>query len=77
MGISRVLLLIIIVGFIWVLVRRYKNKKSAGENIQSKSSDISNTKKCKVCGIHVPEQEAIKFDGNYYCSKAHLNEDES
>lgn len=31
--------------------------------------------KCKHCGLHILEQEAIKKGGQYYCSSEHLEAD--
>jgi len=31
--------------------------------------------KCKHCGLHVLEQEAIKKGDNHYCSSEHLEAD--
>ena len=29
--------------------------------------------KCESCGINVPETQAVKIEGNWYCSKEHMN----
>ncbi len=30
---------------------------------------------CANCGLYTPEPDAIKHDGKYYCSQAHLDEE--
>ena len=31
--------------------------------------------RCQVCGVHLPEAEAVRADARYYCSVEHLNQD--
>ncbi len=30
-----------------------------------------NMVRCAQCGVHVPETEAVRDDGRYYCSERH------
>ncbi|MEO8247908.1 MAG: PP0621 family protein [Burkholderiales bacterium] len=30
--------------------------------------------RCEVCGVHLPEAEAVRAEANYYCSVEHLNQ---
>ena len=30
---------------------------------------------CAHCGLYTPEQDAILHDGKYYCTQAHLDEE--
>ena len=57
-----------------------KNIKKESENDRS-DSDTSdqNTKKlmvkCQLCGLHIPEQEAIKQGDNIFCSLEHAKQE--
>lgn len=30
--------------------------------------------RCRVCGVHLPEADAVRADSVYYCSVEHLNQ---
>lgn len=30
--------------------------------------------RCQVCGVHLPEADAVRADAAYYCSVEHLNQ---
>lgn len=32
--------------------------------------------RCRVCGVHLPEADAVRADAAYYCSVEHLNQAE-
>jgi N-acetyl-anhydromuramoyl-L-alanine amidase len=60
-----------------------KGKKQAKFN-QQKSSNPTSSKgqsltepaamvQCQYCKVHLPQPEAIVFDGRFYCSQDHLN----
>lgn len=63
--------LLLIALFIWlavVLVRRYLNRAS---RVRQQPSRIGTMVRCDVCGLHVPEIEALKKHDKYYCSVQH------
>ncbi len=39
-------------------------------NIENES--IENMVQCSKCAVHLPRSEAFLVDGNFYCSKAHI-----
>ena len=41
----------------------------------SPHTDTEKMVKCKQCGLHILEQEAIRNGDNYYCSHEHLEDD--
>jgi len=58
------LLLYIIIGRLW-----RSSRPSSASSITEKMV------KCKHCGLHILEQEAIRNGDNYYCSHEHLEAD--
>jgi uncharacterized protein len=57
--------------FIWlaiVVVRRYLNRAS---RLRKQPTRIGTMVRCDVCGLHVPETEALKKHDKYYCSVQH------
>ena len=68
--------LLIIVGIVWISYRIYKNWKSKNEMISrqnKKNTGIKNMVQCVKCGVHLPEQEAIKASGKFFCCEEHKN----
>lgn len=60
------LLLYVIIGNLW---RRSRSQPSPPKAATEKMV------KCKQCGLHILEQEAIRQADNYYCSHEHLEAD--
>lgn len=58
------LLLYVIIGNLW-----RRSRPSSPKTITEKMV------KCKQCGIHILEQEAIREGNHYYCSREHLEAD--
>ena len=58
---------------IYLLLRIVKNWNA---NKKSTTSTPGETKmvRCKVCQLHIPENEALQNAGDYYCSQEHLEE---
>lgn len=65
--------LIVIALIIYLLLRIVKNWKA---NKKSTTSTPDETKmvRCKLCQLHIPENEALQKAGEYYCSQEHLEE---
>ena len=66
--------LIVIALIIYLLIQIFKrwaaNKNSASSEQQQSSTTMV---QCKTCQLHIPENEALQKDGEYYCSQAHLD----
>ena len=58
-------LLVLIIGVLWYFFR--PKEKDGG------SKDPSLMVECAACGVYVPSTEALKFRGEYYCSKECLD----
>ena len=48
-----------------------KNQNTQGELKYTK------TVQCNVCGVRVPQEEALSHQGHYYCGNKHLEQDTS
>lgn len=67
MGLSRlVLLAIIIAGGIW-LWRRVNNRQTA-----TKQPTTQTMVRCAHCHVHLPQDRAISRNPHWYCSSIHL-----
>ncbi|TDY01177.1 PP0621 family protein [Thiohalophilus thiocyanatoxydans] len=75
-GLLRVIVLALL---IWLVIRLYQRFKALArerrKNVPQPGRPIENMVRCEQCGTHVPEKEAIRRDGRYYCSHAHLPHD--
>lgn len=69
--------LIVIALIIYLLLRIYK-RWAANKNIHSKKEDRSIKEnimvRCSICQLHVPQNEALEKNGEFYCSQKHLDE---
>ena len=65
--------LLVIALIIYLLIQIFKrwaaNKNNSSQKLQDKSTKMV---QCKTCQLHIPENEALEKDGEYYCSQAHL-----
>jgi uncharacterized protein len=70
MGLFR---LIIIALIIYLLIQIFK-RWAANKNTPSSEKQDSSTVmvQCKTCKLHIPENEALQKDGDYFCSQEHL-----
>lgn len=65
--------LLLLAVLIYRMVRRNKGRiRSVKRQIIAR-----NMTKCDYCGLHVPEQEVLKYKGRNYCSEQHKVLDQS
>ncbi len=55
-------LFILVIGVLWYFFRPREKKKDASLMIE-----------CAMCGVYVPNDEALRFKGKCYCSKECLD----
>lgn len=76
MGIGRLITIAAVIWLVWFIFTRFQRqlieKKQSAKNAR-KETVVSPVKKCDVCGVYVPEHEALLHNGRYYCSEAHKN----
>lgn len=68
----KIAFLLIAVLLIWWILRTLRGKK-----VPPSKPKIKNILSCARCGLHIPEDEAIRKDGQIYCSKEHAQQDNS
>ena len=73
MGITRLLLLGLIIWLIFFLIKRFKLAQAARITNQKKAK-VTTVRQCAVCAVHVPENEAVLKGDLYYCSQAHADQ---
>lgn len=76
MGLFRLLIIIFLIWLAYYFVRRLL-KASQNKATRDNPRKLENMVQCARCGLHVPEQEAIKSHERYYCSAAHRDEDDA
>lgn len=65
--------LLILAVAIWLLYRMYKNYRARRQQ-QRPQARVGNMVACAYCGLHLPENEAIRISSNEsYCSQEHQN----
>ena len=66
----RIIILVAVAWLAYALIKRYiKNKQIERSAPKDKRSE--KIIKCEKCSVHVPEHEAIRYQGRYYCSEEH------
>lgn len=63
---SRLLLLIAIVAVVYLLVRAFR-KSSPPQD----TPVVDDMVRCAHCGVHLPKQESIQSNGQFFCSTEH------
>lgn len=68
------LIRIIVIGLIIYLLIRIFKRWSANKtsHVAKKQSEHDKMVRCDICQLHVPENEALKKNGKFYCSQEHL-----
>jgi len=70
MNLIRFIVIALIVYLVIQIFKRWAaNKKSVSNSHLEKEKKMV---KCKVCQLHIPESEALRKDGDYFCSQEHL-----
>lgn len=64
---------------IWLVFSIFKRIVISNKNSQSRpdkphmdGDTAENMVQCATCQVHLPRSEAFLVDGNFYCSKAHI-----
>ena len=65
---------LIIAAIVWLILRMFRNwqsKNIIAKKKATKDALIKNMVQCSTCGVHLPEQEALKINNKFYCSEEH------
>lgn len=76
MTLIRLLIILAIVWFAWHTVRRWlrgvqPKSKGATQREQKRPLVGGRIVKCRYCDLHLPEQEAVQHDAEWFCSNEH------
>jgi uncharacterized protein len=72
MGLFRLLFWIILISAALWLWRRLSRKPTAARKTQETTVM---TVRCVQCGVHLPREQALQSHDRWYCSQAHLEQD--
>jgi uncharacterized protein len=72
MGLFRLLFWIILIVAAFWLWRRLTSKPTASDKPQETTVM---TVRCVQCGVHLPREQALQSHDRWYCSQAHLEQD--
>ena len=72
MGLFRLLFWIILIAAAFWLWRRLTSKPTASHKPQETTVM---TVRCVQCGVHLPREQALQSHDRWYCSQAHLEQD--
>lgn len=73
MGLIRLLTWLAIGYFLWSLVRNYLRKQEILRNQrkQTRPQSPSLIVKCRQCGLHLPQAEAVALNTEWFCGDEH------
>lgn len=64
--------LVLLLAIIAVVILVYRWLKPARGNVRRRTRALPKQMlRCDYCGLHVPEEEALRVDGRNYCSEEH------
>lgn len=72
MGLFRLLFWIILIAAAFWLWRRLTSKPKSTHQPQQKTLPMV---RCAECGVHLPREQALQNHDQWYCSQAHLEQD--
>ncbi len=58
-----------------VIVMVLKRLWQASDTEKDRQIPSNRMVQCAHCGIYTPEADAMEYEGKYYCTQAHLDED--
>ena len=69
MGLIRIIVIALIIYLVLQIFKRWAANKNRA------TSHLKETKmvRCKICQLHIPENEALQHAGEFYCSQEHLD----
>lgn len=71
----RTLLILFAIGAVILIVRHFfRQRQVQGRSASPRSKDVESVR-CRVCGVHLPREQALQQGPHYYCCVAHRNQD--
>lgn len=62
-----IVFIVVVGGMLWFRVKRFMQKRTPSQPPVTTYQTV----RCAQCGIHLPEQEALRDVGNSFCCAAH------
>jgi len=66
----KILLLAIVVWLLFLIIRRYNRSLQSG-SASSKTAASAVMVQCRHCGLHIPKEDSIAVEGQFYCCEEH------
>ncbi len=73
MPLFRLLIITLIIGAGYYLYRRLTLKPPPKPPQTDSTTDSTHAVKCALCGLHVPDNEAIRRNSQTYCCQEHAD----
>jgi len=70
MGLIRLIAIAFIIWLVIYIARQLLQKRSQSQE-KKPTMKIGTMVQCERCGLHIPENEAVKENGHYYCCEDH------
>ena len=74
---GRILFILVLLAVSFYIVKLIRNKMDEAPRVLKKDTTTkkNNMVKCLHCGLHIPEEEAIKQGDKTFCSLEHAKEE--
>ncbi len=75
-GLIRVAIIVILALLLYRFVKRWLNtlEQNKQKNAPSTKGKVENMVRCEFCEVHLPQNEAIRHNGRWYCSEQHYRQ---
>lgn len=69
---SKLILLLILIYIAYLLYKGFRRAGSARVDRNAPAQPVAERMvACARCGVHLPESDSIRGEGNYFCSEEH------
>lgn len=72
MSLIRLIVIALIIYLILRMLKRWSKNKNVAPSKQE--NKLHKMVRCGVCQLHIPEDEALLKNGDFFCSQAHLDD---
>jgi uncharacterized protein len=67
----RLVFLLLLLWIVWFMIRNFLNKQ-ARHNQTVRKVTAGKIVKCQYCDLHLPQQEALQHDADWFCTRDHM-----
>ena len=65
---GKILLLVVVVGVVYLLIKRYKQRMDLAD---FPAKPVEDMVRCAHCAVNLPRGEAIYIQGDFFCTAEH------